>query len=99
MNTRIENAITELQAAIDDALGDDTIASRRHMQAWISVNDRLPENSDDVLIYRSHKTTAEVGYFIGGWNSWHRGDGLLGVDDVLYWMPFPVHLPNDRFIG
>ena len=67
---------------------------------WISVEDRLPENMDEVLVFERWETKPFVGY----WNGYHwfvdmtfitstGRDG--GLDDcieqkyITHWMPLP----------
>ena len=53
--------------------------------AWISVNDMLPERKAEVLFYTT-VPSYEVGYFdVVEW----RGDVWFMCDEVTHWMPLP----------
>lgn len=55
------------------------------MMEWISVNEKVPENRDDVLIYTSKGFY--VGWYdeIGGWFS----GPITACKTVTHWMPLP----------
>lgn len=72
---------------------------------WISVNDRLPENSgwgnDTVLFWSKKHGFWMVGcydYEFSNWTRqpWERGYESLSFDDVTYWMPLPERPPDCR---
>ena len=54
---------------------------------WISVKDRLPENSDTVLI--THKGGVSFGWYNGRY--WERGASTKHreIRTVSHWMPLP----------
>lgn len=58
---------------------------------WISVNDQLPENEQEVLVCAKSKNgsrTVDKGYILNG--RWvHRGTA-----EITHWMPIPS-LPGD----
>jgi hypothetical protein len=51
---------------------------------WISVNDRLPEISVRVIVFRG---VVEIASMTGS-GAWICSDECL-VNDVTYWMPLP----------
>lgn len=54
---------------------------------WISVKDRLPENSRSVLIYTKDGGIAEGSYSSeGGWVQFRWN---VKNPKVIYWMPLP----------
>jgi len=59
---------------------------------WISVNDRLPESRDAVLILTSYNKQATA-YMVDrtkpdyGWLDWMRPQHSYG--SVTHWMPLP----------
>lgn len=54
---------------------------------WISVEDRLPETPDDVLVAYSDGTVTSLCYFKND-NVWM--DEYGGVyDEITHWMPLP----------
>ena len=64
---------------------------------WVSVEDALPPNMDDVLvvIQNNGECWTVTGYYSNTSNVWYAM--LNGQDtqmDVLWWMPFPA--PPDR---
>ena len=56
------------------------------MNKWIDVNDRLPENDREVLIYSLWQTIDIGWYHSGEWGceNYNCEDG-----DVVAWMPLP----------
>ena len=58
---------------------------------WISVNDRLPEDDDDVLILIYGKIIG-VGYRING--KW-KSQAMVKAPVVTHWMPLP-EMPKEE---
>lgn len=62
---------------------------------WVSVEERLPENSAEVLMWREKWKIAEAGTYR---NACFLVYDALGdsykADDITYWMPLPA--PPDR---
>lgn len=57
------------------------------MSEWISVNERLPEYGERVLVTEGH-ATFEASLSIS--HKWVRCDMALGwLEDVTHWMPLP----------
>ena len=66
---------------------------------WIPVSERLPENTDEVLVYEKYSDYPFVGYYKNG--IWHvdtdfievTGDALLSSNVVqklvTHWLPIP----------
>jgi hypothetical protein len=54
---------------------------------WISVEDRLPDNDENVF-YTNHLSGAlGIGFYIGEkWYQAYTGDDIYGI---TYWMPIP----------
>lgn len=62
------------------------------MSEWISVEDRLPENGDDVLcaIDNAWGNTKVTGRYDGGW--YYPSTSLFSssmLQGVTHWMPLP----------
>jgi hypothetical protein len=63
------------------------------MSEWISVKDRLPDNSNVVLAFdlrisRGINVPKIRFAFLFG-NTWHRSEGTGWEMDVTHWMPLP----------
>ncbi len=57
---------------------------------WISVKDRLPEDSREVLIY--DKRSGDVLYAWYSMETWNENDFCYegdDLDDISHWMPLP----------
>ena len=52
---------------------------------WISVNDRLPENASDVLVYTN---AIYIGWYDAHFNHW-TVYGFGKAKNVTHWMPLP----------
>ena len=59
----------------------------QNTRKWISTSDRLPEHSNDVLLFTTFNTF-DVGYYDGV--VWYAADVLLEREDVTHWMPLPA---------
>lgn len=66
---------------------------------WISVEERLPEAEEEVLLYNSHS----VQHYETGWlrkkkgdnnSKWVVSNGFVEDDDITHWMPIP-NLPKE----
>jgi hypothetical protein len=61
---------------------------------WISVEDRLPETNEDVLIYRGKRIGCLVNvYTYLGNNEWEDEYGYWSRTDdesITHWMPLPT---------
>lgn len=63
---------------------------------WVSVDERLPQNNEQVLMYSAKWNIAEAGSY---WNKhfWvysEIGDGYI-AENITHWMPLPAP-PNRR---
>jgi len=68
---------------------------------WISVEERLPEEGQNVLFY-FEVTGVEVGHYTlindvhyGKGNQFYNKGGFL-TDDVTHWMPLPAPPAGDK---
>lgn len=74
------------------------------MNKWISVKDRLPDEEENVLVWKkgysqmgafrvSDRRGLENFYLINDWG-WGERDIVLKLDGVTHWMPLP-ETPNE----
>lgn len=90
-----------LKTAVDDEWCPDMMVSEiwdvidhaPTIDGWISVKDRLPEESGDVLVYNGHFYVVS---FSKQWEAFNHFDFLGKPDkmayvmtDVTHWMPLP----------
>lgn len=65
---------------------------------WISVEDRLPEEQKEVLIYLPEYDSVEMAslFTIPSMNlrEWVQNEDAYMLDEVSYWMPLPTN-PKD----
>lgn len=70
------------------------IADNNPKCPWISVEERLPEAGEEVLLYNSHS----VRHYEIGWlrkkkgddkSKWAVSNGFVEDDDITHWMPIP----------
>jgi hypothetical protein len=60
---------------------------------WISVEDRLPEIQQEVLVYRGHHSGLMNTYTYCGNNEWEDDYGYWGRtkdEGITHWMPLPT---------
>ena len=79
-------------AAYADFKNDiDSIPTLTPPNEWVSVEERLPENSAEVLMWREKWKIAEAGTYR---NACFLVYDALGdsykADDITYWMPLPA---------
>lgn len=58
---------------------------------WVSVDERLPENHAQVLMWSAKWNIAEAGSYYNGrfWVYSEIGDAYI-ADDITHWMPLPA---------
>ena len=73
----------------------DAIPTLTPPNEWVSVEDRLPENNADVLMWRGKWKIAEAGTYRNArfWVYDEIGDSYV-ADDITHWMYLPA--PPDR---
>ena len=60
---------------------------------WISVEDRLPEIQQEILVYRGYHSGLMNTYTYFGNNEWEDDYGYWGTTDnegITHWMPLPT---------
>lgn len=57
------------------------------MTSWISVKDKLPHLSTDVLMWQKGVIIPRIGFYVDGswWDFWSD----RRVQNVTHWMPLP----------
>ena len=61
------------------------------MSEWISIDDRLPEKDEGVIIYPMDGMVGHADYFFNAFSTWGYGE----VNGVTHWMPLPEP-PKDK---
>ncbi len=57
---------------------------------WIPVSERLPKNSEDVLIIDDRNRMHVSCYFLSkDYWTWERRDDQIGLGEVTHWMQLP----------
>ena len=69
------------------------------MGEWISVDERLPDDYEEVLIWYTYcrygddfdddYTTCAIGYYVHRHKMWFGRDPLGSYPRIKYWMPLP----------
>ena len=73
----------------------DTIEALEAAQPkWISVEDRLPENDDNYLVFTSDRNEKEIATYYGD-GEWLTHDFINLIPLVTYWMPLPEQPKED----
>ena len=54
---------------------------------WHRVEERLPDDSRDVIIFTASRIVGVGSFIRPNWYQWYSGGGL--PVDVTYWMPIP----------
>ena len=67
----------------NEYLADHLIAHGVTVQEWISVKDRLPENSEDVVVCHRNGWVTKDAWLGSNW--WYQND----VNPITHWMPLP----------
>ena len=51
---------------------------------WISVEDKLPKTTDEVLVYSEDDDSMDVGYYNGDWYG-----SVFSEDEITHWQKLP----------
>lgn len=101
LSTAYENTMKELLQAtnvksisleeLSLLCGAKLIAEAPTVGGWINVNDSLPKDSRDVLIYVKNYEDYPVttGCYIRSIGKWWKYGNPCKQDTVTHWMPFP----------
>lgn len=71
-----------LQRAYDEGYKD---GKRDAVSPWHRVEERLPDDSRDVIIFTASRITGVGSFIRPNWYQWYSGGGL--PVDVTHWMP------------
>jgi hypothetical protein len=55
------------------------------LSEWISIDDRLPNRAEDVIVFSEDKFQIDIGFLMNG--KWFSDRGELPT--VTHWMPLP----------
>ena len=82
-------------ATIQDMLEDQPAISLYECirNEWISVEERLPKEMQEVLVYRGHHSGLTNTYTYLGNHGWEDDHGYWGRTDdegITHWMPLPA---------
>ncbi len=62
------------------------------MNEWVSVKDRLPSSTDDVLVIDDSGRMSVSCYFLShDMYVWECRDDQIRLGEVTHWMPLPDH--------
>lgn len=62
---------------------------RADAQRWISVEERLPEDYEDVVIIMRNGASSWYRVAYREYGGWSFGGGRRAPDEVTHWMPLP----------
>ena len=89
---KVELASQGLAYAYYEDFAADTLAYIQQLEAqvpkWISVEERLPENDGNYLVFTSDKNDAEIANYYGD-GEWITHDFTNLILLVTHWMPLP----------
>ena len=76
---------------------EDAISAPTPSNEWVSVEDELPENNTQVLMWSTRWKIAEAGSYCNQhfWVYSEIGDGYI-ADNITHWMPLPVPPGKDN---
>lgn len=63
-------------------------------KVWINVEDKLPPNGKDVMVYRSDSNGCIEGYCVNGLWFVYYNDYFTAALDVTHWKPLPLSQKN-----
>ena len=89
---KVELASQGLAYAYYEDFAVDTLAYIQQLEEqvpkWISVDERLPENDDNYLVFTSDRNDAVIATYYGD-GEWLEYDLINLIPLVTHWMPIP----------
>lgn len=61
-----------------------TIETKPINHGWISIEDRLPNTGQKVIVWEANKKKIDVNEFAGKYEGWYYRN-----DNITHWQPFP----------
>ena len=74
---------------LEEKIADNLIANGITVHEWVSVNDRLPQATEYVLIYDSHYRNIYKAWYVGDIDVWFSNEYLPQFINITHWMPLP----------
>ena len=91
---KITQSPIELKQAVLEVIDGERAADVQPINRWISVEDRLPNQDEKVLVLTKDRDIMTMIYKVTPFRWYKPNFGGFDKDFVMYWQPFP-ELPKD----